>query len=217
MDFLSEEKKLWKKGYKRVVCLDEAGRGPLAGPVVASAVTVLNAKYRMTHVGIKDSKKLSQKQRERFYKCLTRDSNIKWGIGSVSEKVIDKINILEATKLAMGKAVKNLKNKLGMNSYDRGFSSRKIFLILDGKMSLNLPIPQKSIVKADGKVFSCIAAGILAKVTRDRIMQRFHKKYPHYGFDRHKGYPTRLHCRMLKRYGRCAIHRNSFQLKSKLH
>ena len=204
MDFLSEEKKLWKKGYKRVVCLDEAGRGPLAGPVVASAVTVLNAKYRMTHVGIKDSKKLSQKQRERFYKCLTKDSNIRWGIGSVSEKVIDKINILEATKLAMKKALKSLKTKPD-------------FLILDGNFKIQTLVPQKPIVKADGKVFSCIAAGILAKVTRDRMMQRFHKKYPHYGFDRHKGYPTRLHCRMLKRYGRCAIHRNSFQLKSKLH
>ena len=201
MNFLSEEKRWWKRGYKRVACLDEAGRGPLAGPVVAAAVAIVNSKYRIPYTGIRDSKKLSQKQREKFYKYLTNDPNIKWGTGRVSEKVIDKINILEATKLAMKKALKSLKIKPD-------------FLILDGNFKINSSILQKPIVKADEKVFSCIAAGIIAKVTRDRIMRRFHKKYPQYGFDRHKGYPTRFHCRMLKKYGRCVIHRNSFQYGS---
>lgn len=201
---LREEKKLWKKGYKRVACLDESGRGPLAGPVTAAAVTVRPAKLKIKNEKlkillkeIKDSKKLSRKKREKFYKFLTNSNFIEWGIGRVSEKVIDKINILEATKLAMVKAIKKLKRKPD-------------FLILDGKMKLNLPIPQKSIIKADEKVFSCSCASIIAKVTRDRIMKRFDKKYPRYEFDRHKGYPTKHHFKMLKKYGPCKIHRKSF-------
>ncbi len=195
---LREEKKLWKRGYKRVACLDEAGRGPLAGPVTA-AVVILKLKTELPSMEakVKDSKKLSKKKREEFYRIFTKNPAIKWGIGIVSEKVIDKINILEATKLAMKKAVKKLKKKPD-------------FLILDGKMKLNLPIPQKSIVKADEKVFSCAVASIIAKVTRDRIMVRYHKKYPKYRFDLHKGYPTKLHRKMLKKYGPCRIHRRSF-------
>jgi ribonuclease HII len=122
---------------------------------------------------------------------------MEWGIGRVSEKAIDKINILEATKLAMIKAIKKLKRKPD-------------FLILDGNFKIDLPIPQKSIVKADEKVFSCACAAILAKVWRDRIMQRYHKKFPYYGFDKHKGYPTKYHIKMLKKYGPCEIHRKTF-------
>ena len=211
---LKEERKLWKKGYKRVVGLDEAGRGALCGPVVASAVVVTTAKIKnqkskikitiqnsKLFKEIKDSKKLSARKREEFYKIITQDKNkktgIKWGIGKASEKVIDKINILEATKLAMIKAIKKLKRKPD-------------FLILDGKMKLDLKIPQKSIIKADEKVFSCAAASILAKVWRDRIMKRYHRKFPQYGFDKHKGYPTKYHKKMLRRYGPCKIHRKSF-------
>ena len=202
---LFEEKKLWRKGYKRVVCLDEAGRGPIAGPVTAAAVTISPAKFKMQNEKckillkkIKDSKKLLPKKREEFYKILTKHPAIKWGIARVSERVIDKINILEATKLAMKRAVKKLKGK-------------PVFLILDGKMKLDLPVPQKSIIKADEKVFSCAAASIIAKVTRDRIMKRYHKKYPQYDFDKHKGYPTKLHKKILKKYGPCKIHRKSFK------
>jgi ribonuclease HII len=201
---LREERKLWRKGYKRVACLDESGRGPLAGPVVAAAV-ILNAKFKTQNAkmqfkiqNLKDSKKLTKKQREEFFKLLTTHSDIKWKIGRVSEKVIDKINILEATKLAMKKAIEKLNKKPD-------------FLILDGNFKIDLPIPQKSIIKADEKVFSCQAASIISKVSRDRIMQRYHKKYPQYGFDKHKGYPTKYHIKMLKKYGRCAIHRNSFK------
>ena len=197
-----EEKRLWKRGFKRVACLDEAGRGPLAGPVTAAAVIIKNRKLKTENFKkIKDSKKLSPQKREIFYKLITNPPagglKIQWGIGIVSEKVIDKINILEATKLAMGKAIKKIKSKPD-------------FLILDGNMKLKINIPQKSIVKADEKVFSCAAASILAKVTRDRIMQKYHKKYSKYGFDKHKGYPTKYHFKMLKKYGPCKIHRKSF-------
>ncbi|PIV65211.1 MAG: ribonuclease HII [Candidatus Nealsonbacteria bacterium CG_4_8_14_3_um_filter_37_36] len=194
---LNEERKLWRKGLKKVACLDEAGRGPLAGPVVAAAVLILNTKYRILNTKIRDSKKLSPKQREKIYKVITINPSIRWGIGRVSEKVIDKINILEATKLAMIKALKNLGKKVD-------------YLILDGNFKIDLPIPQKSIVKADEKVFSCAAASIIAKVRRDRIMLDYHKKFPQYGFDKHKGYPTKYHVRMLKKYGRCDIHRKSY-------
>ena len=212
---LNEEKKLWKKGFKRVVCLDEAGRGPLAGPVVAAAVTIIKNlkcsaslkisspkanKFKIKNFKkLRDSKKLTPKKREEFYKILIKNPAIKLGIGRVSEKVIDKINILEATKLAMKKAIKKLKKKPS-------------FLILDGNFKINSKIPQKSIIKADEKVFSCAAASILAKVTRDRIMMRYHKKYPKYRFDLHKGYPTKLHRKMLKKYGLSLIHRKTFKI-----
>jgi ribonuclease HII len=245
---LSEERRLWKRGYKMVAGLDEAGRGPLAGPVVAAAVSInsrirTNLTTNITNIHsrkfvnkfvkireLKDSKKLSPKAREKFYKILTRHPGIEWGIGKVSEKVIDKINILEATKLAMKKAIEKLKTRPVASRFQRdcygvknprstpafsgglrGRQKPKIdYLILDGKIKLALEIPQKSIVKADGKVFSCAAASVISKVIRDGIMRRYHQKYPQYSFARHKGYPTKHHLRMLKKYGPCKIHRKSF-------
>jgi len=222
---LQAEKRLWKKGFKKIAGLDEAGRGPLAGPVVAAAVIIKDKKLnraklsRLNLDGINDSKKLTPRKREKLYGILTnplrhplRHSSaggpqIEWGVGRASEKIIDKINILEATKLAMKRAIKNLATKKSS-----GIRPLKVdFLILDGKMKLDLNIPQKAIVRADEKVFSCSVASIIAKVSRDRIMQRFHKKYPRYGFDKHKGYPTRLHQKMLKKYGPSEIHRKSFK------
>jgi ribonuclease HII len=190
----NEEKKLWKKGFKFVVGLDEAGRGPLAGPVVAAAVAVLD--YKKANIkNINDSKKLSEKQREETYNVLTNHSDIKWGTGIVSEKVIDKINILQATKLAMAKAIKNL----GAD-----------FLLIDGNFKINSEIFQRSVIKGDQKIFSVAAASIIAKVTRDRIMKKFHKKYPQYGFLKHKGYGTKAHFANLEKFGPCKIHRKSF-------
>jgi ribonuclease HII len=199
---LKREKRLWKKGYKRVIGIDEAGRGPLAGPVVAAAAMV-NPKLTETgSLQVKDSKKLTPKKREEIYNLLIKDKNIEWGIGKVSERVIDRINILEATKLAMKRAVKNLERKL----------NKKVdYLILDGNIKISLDILQKSIKKADNKVFSCAAASIIAKVKRDRAMEKYHKKYPRYGFDKHKGYPTKFHKKMLKKYGFCKIHRKTFK------
>ena len=209
---LSKEKRLWKKGYTKVAGIDEAGRGPLAGPVVAAAAMIstkrktqsakLQFKTKSLLKEVKDSKKLSPKKREALYKLLVKEPNIEWGTGKVSEKMIDKINILEATKLAMKKAVKNLEKKL---------DKKVIFLILDGNFKIDLDIPQKSIKKGDSKVFSIAAASIIAKVTRDRMMKRYHKKYPEYGFDKHKGYATKLHRTMIKKHGPCKIHRMSFR------
>jgi len=195
-----EEKKLWKKGYKRIACVDEAGRGPLAGPVIAAAVMInlnQNSKLKKTLKGVKDSKKLTSKERERLYNLITQNVKIKWARGRVSGKVIDKINILEATKLAMKRSIENLKEEPD-------------FLIIDGNFTLDLKVPQKSIKKADNKVFSCALASIIAKVHRDNIMRRLCKEYPQYVFDQHKGYPTKLHRRLLKKYGPCRIHRKSF-------
>jgi len=199
------EKKLWGKGYKYVACLDEAGRGPLAGPVVAAAVLIKNSKSQILNsefrnLKLKDSKNLSRRQREKFYRIIIKNKNIEWGIGIVSERVIDKINIKNAAELAMVKAIKKLKIKPD-------------FLIIDGNHVKNLKLKSYSLklmVKADEKVFSCAAASILAKVARDRIMERYHKKYPCYGLNKHKGYPTKLHLRMLNKYGPCGIHRKSF-------
>ncbi len=196
------------------------GRGPLAGPVVAAAVVLQisndkfliqkqfqsfkfkelfkNLKLKIKNLQLRDSKKLTPKKREELYQLLIRCPLVEWGIGRVSEKVIDRINILEATKLAMEKAINNLKYKVD-------------FLILDGNFKLDLPIPQKAIIKGDEKVFSCAAASILAKVTRDRLMVKYDKKYPQYGFLKHKGYPTKHHIKMLKKYGLCQIHRKSFR------
>ena len=195
----NEEKKLWKKGSKIVVGLDEAGRGPLAGPVVAGAVFIFKKDFSEIKKikSVRDSKKLSGKKRKEVYDILINNPRIKWGIGVVSEKVIDKINIFEANKLAMKKAIKSLKKKPD-------------FLVLDGNFKIDVPFNQKSIIKADKKVFSCSIASIIAKVTRDRIMERYHKKYPLYKFNRHKGYPTKLHFKLLKKHGPCKIHRKSF-------
>ena len=202
MDILKEEKNLWKKRFKNIAGLDEAGRGPLAGPVTACAVFVskkikLFPKFKK----IKDSKKLTPKKREEFCKILKSHSQIEWGIANVSEKIIDKINILEATKLAMLRAVKNLEKKI---------KSKIDFLILDGNFKINSKIPQKPIIKADNKVFSVMAASIIAKVTRDKLMVKLDKKYPKYKFAIHKGYPTKLHRKLLKKHGSCKIHRKTF-------
>lgn len=152
--------------------------------------------------GMRDSKKLSKKQRDLYFEKLTSHDAIKWGIGIVSEELIDKKNILNATKLAMKKALKSISKKIG----------KKVdFLLIDGNFALNgVNIPQKSIIKGDEKVFSCTAAGIIAKVSRDKIMQEFHIQYPQYGFDKHKGYGTKLHIKMLNAFGPSKIHRKSF-------
>jgi len=231
-----EERKLQKKGYKRIAGLDEAGRGPLAGPVVAGAVRIRTKnKKQITEDKkilreVRDSKKLTPKKREEIYKLLIKNSNIEWGVGRVSERVIDKINILEATKLAMKRALRNLEKKL-RRTVLRNWGIE--FLILDGNFKIDYScgsirisrgrakrgrgldhsyvIPQKSIKRADEKVLSCACASIIAKVTRDRIMVRKDNKYPKYGFSKHKGYGTKLHLKMLRKYGPCKIHRKSFK------
>lgn len=195
---LNEEKKLWKRGYKNIAGIDEAGRGSLAGPVVAAAV-MLKKNSQITINNVKDSKKLNAFNREKIYKILKKEKNIKWAVSKVSEKVIDRINISEATKLAMKRATEKL-------------SAKPDCLILDGKIKIDIKIPQKPIIGGDSKVFSCAVASIIAKVTRDRLMERFHKKYPEYDFNKHKGYATKIHKRQIKKHGLCKIHRKTFRL-----
>lgn len=244
---LNEEKYLWNRGYEIVVGLDEAGRGPLAGPVVAGAIAIKNPKHQVPITNqflksqflkntkkpfnnfkfgysglnghcdlvisyllenVKDSKQLSSKKREEIYKSLIKCSQIEWGVGIVSEKIIDKINIKNASELAMEKALGNLILKS---------AKRKIkpdFLLIDGIHISNSKLKTynlKLIPRGDSKVFSIAAASIIAKVTRDRIMLKLHKKYPQYGFDIHKGYGTKYHMDMIKKYGPCKIHRKSFE------
>ena len=210
------EKKIWKKGYEIVIGLDEAGRGSLAGSVFAGAVTILpqlpNSKSprhlvtRSLLRKVKDSKQLSFKQREGVYEELIKSPFIVWAEGRVGPKLIDKINILEATKLAMKRAVQNLTKKL-VKDRPRPI----LFLAIDGNFPLNLDIPQKSIIKGDQKVFSIAAASIIAKVRRDRLMVKYAKTFPQYGFEKHKGYPTPLHRRALVEHGSCRLHRQSFK------
>ncbi len=198
-----------KKNYKIIVGIDEAGRGPLAGPVVAAAVTILNpAKLKAT--GSFDSKILTPRLREEVYEIIINNPTVEWGIGKVSEKTIDQINILQATKLAMRKAVRALQQKLKKKR------AQIDLLILDGNFTINTPLLQKPIVKADTKILPCMFASVIAKVTRDRIMGRLHQKYPQYEFRKHKGYGTKLHLAMLKKYGPCPIHRRSFKPVSRI-
>ncbi len=209
----SEEIILWHQGIQFVAGIDEVGRGPLAGPVVAVAVCVKSDLNRedFKFLGINDSKKLSEKKRESLYKILANHKDVFFGVGIVSEKIIDKINILEATKLAMVIAVENLEKKL---------ANKTEFLLIDGnfiiddsilsKTGIFLP-DQKAIVKGDQKVFSIAMASIIAKVTRDKIMKEMHQIYPEYRFDLHKGYGTKLHIKNLQSFGRCKVHRLSFK------
>lgn len=196
---LNEEKKLFENNYKLVGGIDEAGRGPLAGPVVA-ACCVIGPDFKLDKdefCFIKDSKKLTSKKREELFDVI-KNGFLEVGIGICDNETIDRINILEASFLAMKKAIGALKNKPS-------------FFLVDGKFKIsNCSFEQKPIIKGDEKVFSIAAASIIAKVTRDRIMAELHKKYPQYGFDKHMGYGTRFHMEQIKKYGPSEVHRKSF-------
>ena len=181
---------------KKIIGVDEAGRGPLAGPVFAGAAYVKKEPFFLEE--IKDSKKISEKKRERLYDKIVESNEIIASVAYMSSEVIDSINILEATKLAMKEAIEAIE-KNGI-------------VVIDGNFSVPTEREQKAIVKADEKILECSVASILAKVSRDRVMREFDKKYPEYGFERHKGYPTKAHKEAIKKYGPCAIHRKSFKL-----
>jgi len=195
---LDEEKKIFSQGHGLIGAFDEAGRGPLAGPVVAACVIFkANIKINNELEAINDSKKLSPKKREELFE-LIKQNFLEVGVGVCDHSVIDRINVLQATFLAMKKAMGALKNKPN-------------FLMIDGSLKLpNCSTPQQAYVKGDEKVFSIAAASIIAKVTRDRLMRELDRLYPNYDFARHKGYGTRLHLEKLKQYGPCPIHRLSF-------
>ncbi|MCK5051821.1 MAG: ribonuclease HII [Candidatus Cloacimonetes bacterium] len=192
---LYKEEKKFSKEYRIIAGVDEAGRGPLAGPVVVAAVILdLNKKIP----GLNDSKKLSEKKREELYKIITEEA-ICWEIKIVSPEIIDEINILQATLCGMGKAVLALKVK------------PDICLIDGNKIPKKLVRFSKAIVKGDAKIASIAAASILAKVTRDRLMHKLHEKFPQYNFKKNKGYPTKEHIAALDKYGILECHRKSYK------
>ncbi|WP_432400609.1 ribonuclease HII [Wukongibacter sp. M2B1] len=187
------EGKCLKFGFESIAGLDEAGRGPLAGPVVASAVIL--PKYELIE-GVNDSKKLSEKKRDELYEKI-QDIAVDIGVGIVDNTLIDKINIFNATKLAMKRAIESMKIKPD-------------FMLIDALEIADINIKQKSIIKGDSKSISIAAASIIAKVTRDRIVKEYDLTYPDYKFSKHKGYGTKEHYDAIMKYGITPMHRKSF-------
>ena len=188
------EKDLNLKGFNKICGIDEAGRGPLAGPVVVAAVVMPNDSMIE---GVNDSKKVSEKKREKLYDEITNNA-IAWGVAIIDQKEIDDINILNATKKGLTEAIMQL-------------SEKPDIILVDALTGIDtLGIPYQSIIKGDAKSYSIAAASIIAKVTRDRIMRQWDEIYPEYGFEKHKGYGTKAHIEVIKNKGICPIHRKSF-------
>lgn len=196
MDWLFYENSAYDKGYCRVCGVDEAGRGPLAGPVCAAAVVLPRG---VILEGVNDSKKLTEKKREELFDVIIKES-LDWSVAFAAVEEIEEINILNAAMLAMKRAVEGL---------EKGAD----FAIVDGNRKPPLDIDCEAVVKGDGKSMSVAAASILAKVSRDRILRQYALDYPQYGFEKHKGYGTKLHVEALKKYGPCEVHRPSFLKK----
>lgn len=188
------DKSYFKEGYNYICGIDEAGRGPLAGPVVVAAVIM--PKDSMIE-GVNDSKKVSEKKREKLYELIIEEA-ISYSVGIVDQNEIDRINILNATKAGLTEAVRTLKVKPEL-------------ILVDALTNIDTcGVPYKSIIKGDAKSYSIVAASIIAKVTRDRIMREWDKVYPQYGFEKHKGYGTAAHISAIKENGLCPLHRLSF-------
>jgi len=188
------EHKAATRGYKTIAGVDEAGRGPLAGPVVSAAV-ILPWDFACT--GIDDSKKLSEKKREALFPII-KEQAIAVSTGISAHHEIDQINILQASLLSMKRAVENL-------------WIQPDFLLIDGKFTIDTDIDQAAVIKGDAKNISIAAASIIAKVTRDAMMKVLHKTYPQYNFIQHKGYPTQAHKQAILKYGPCPVHRQTFK------
>ena len=194
MNLLEYEIKARERKFRNIAGVDEAGRGPLAGPVVAAAVIFSSS---IDIAGLDDSKKLSAKKRDELFPKIQK-SAVAYGVAVVDPKVIDEINILQAARLAMQDAVNQLKPVPDL-------------LLIDGNQKIESSLDQWAIIKGDSKSLSIAAASILAKVTRDRIMDDYHKVYPQYQFNRHKGYGTKLHRTLIQEHGPCPIHRSTFK------
>ena len=190
------EESLYDEGYEYICGIDEAGRGPLCGPVVAAAVIL--PKHGCIE-GVNDSKKISEKKREKLYDDIMKGA-IAVGIGISDVDVIEKVNILNATKIAMKKAVESL-------------SIKPDYVLIDGNQKIDIDILQETVVSGDAKSESIASASIIAKVTRDRMLRKFDEMYPEYGFAKHKGYGTKAHIEAIKKYGLTPIHRKSFCTK----
>ena len=191
------EKSVYNEGYEFICGIDEAGRGPLAGPVVVASVIM--PKDSMIE-GVNDSKKVSEKKREKLYDLITTEA-ISYGVGIISQDEIDEINILNATKKGLTNSLKEL-------------STKPDIILVDALREIDtLNIPYRSVIKGDAKIYSIACASIIAKVTRDRIIREWDKVYPQYGFASHKGYGTAKHIAAIKEYGLCPLHRKSFTKK----
>lgn len=189
------ERMCYNQGFIHIAGVDEVGRGCIAGPVVAAACILPKGYY---DTSIKDSKMLSHQQREAVFSTLVKEPKISYGIGIVSNTDIDKINILKATHLAMQLAINNL-------------AMFPDYVLIDGNQLPTIFLPHRGIIKGDQKSLSIAAASIIAKVTRDNLMRKYHELYPMYHLEENKGYPTRKHLEGLDRYGPCAIHRLSYK------
>ena len=187
------ERTLRNQGYTHIAGIDEAGRGPLAGPVVSAAV-ILGPEFSCPDVA--DSKKLSEKKRAALFPQI-KEQALGVGVGICSHEKIDEINVLQATLLSMKKAVQDL-------------STPPDYLLVDGKFTIDMETPQEAVIKGDSKCLSIAAASIIAKVTRDWIMADLHAQYPVYNFIRHKGYPTKAHKQAIQEHGPCPVHRKTF-------
>jgi len=201
IDRFEFERALWQQKIARVAGVDEAGRGPLAGPVVAAAA-ILPPRWAESGLptelsGLNDSKQLTETQREKYFEFLTRCAEIEFAVALVDAGMIDKINILQATHRAMNEALAKL-NPLPSHA------------LVDGRPVKTLRVPQTAIVKGDARSYSIAAASVLAKVTRDRLMLEYHAQFPAYGFDEHKGYGTAKHLAAIAQHGACPIHRKTF-------
>lgn len=199
---LDYEYRHWGRGIERIAGVDEAGRGPLAGPVIAAAV-IFNQSYVISEIdglyrGLIDSKQLSESRRDHFFDILIQSTDVATATGESDAGEIDQINILKATHRAMARAVTNL-------------PSPPDFILVDGLPVSGLPCQSESIVKGDALSLSIAASSVIAKVTRDRLMREMDSLYPEYGFAQHKGYGTKAHMTALKKYGPCPIHRMSFE------
>ena len=194
MDLYEFETKASHQGFNNIAGIDEAGRGPLAGPVVAAAVILLS---KVNIPNLTDSKKLSPKKRKKLFLEI-QESAAAYGVAVVDHTIINEINILQAARLAMKQAVDQL-------------NPIPDLLLIDGNQKIESTLDQWAIVKGDSKSLSIAAASVLAKVTRDRIMDDYHKLYPQYEFNRHKGYGTKLHRTLIQEYGPCPIHRSKFK------
>lgn len=194
LDKLHYEKRLWQQGLQHIAGVDEAGRGPLAGPVVAAAIMFPPGE---SIPGVDDSKKLTPRARAELYPLLIERCT-SYAISIVNAEDIDRLNILQATHMAMRQAIAEL-------------DPLPEHVLIDGRPLLGCDVPQTAIIKGDGLSFTIGAASILAKVVRDEIMRYYHRRFPQYGFDQHKGYGTVAHLAALRKLGPCAIHRRSFK------
>ncbi len=193
-----EEEKFYKQGILTVCGIDEAGRGPLAGPVVVACAMM---KPDSMLEGVNDSKKISEKKREKIYEQIIEEA-VAYGVAIIDQNEIDEINILNATKKGLTMCIKEVENKL---------NEKPEVILVDALTKIDTDgIPYKSIIHGDSLSYSIAAASIIAKVTRDRIMRQWDEVYPQYGFAKHKGYGTKMHIDAIKEYGLCPLHRRSF-------